>query len=86
MSILALTVNVWVIALTVAPVSMVALVYGMKKKLSWLSVGAVIGLLLSVLLLILSQYTDYKKFEQCLMRGEGYSPFSGLCVKSGQRD
>ncbi|ELR66943.1 hypothetical protein C942_04642 [Photobacterium marinum] len=67
--------------LLIAPISLFCLMLALKKRKVWLIRISLLGLVLTAVLLVLSQYLDYKHFVDCLLQGADYSAFSGDCIQ-----
>ncbi|MGF1876905.1 hypothetical protein L4D77_16435 [Photobacterium frigidiphilum] len=77
---IALSMNTWFCLLSFAPVSVIAFLFSLKTKKKWLMRISMVGMLISVVLLGILQYEDYKHFTDCLLEGKNYSPPLQMCV------
>ncbi|KLV04032.1 hypothetical protein ABT56_15505 [Photobacterium aquae] len=67
--------------LGLAPLSVGTLLYALNSRKKWLARVALVGMLVSMLIIMVFQYLDYKHLEDCLLKGEVYTPLSQHCIK-----
>ncbi|MGF1727105.1 hypothetical protein [Photobacterium nomapromontoriensis] len=67
--------------LTIAPISVLVMLFALKRKKIWLVKLSLLGMVLSVFVIFAFQYLDYRHFENCLMQGEVYNPLRNSCIQ-----
>ncbi len=73
--------NLQPVILSIIPVLVMMLMFALNRKKLWLVRLTLAGMVLMVVFLMLFQYLDYKHFENCLLKGEGYNPFHNICIQ-----